>query len=284
MPATSPRQLTGLLRGLVQACHPLPTLAVTVFATAYALAVGLAPERVALLAAAVLAGQLSIGWLNDGLDAGADVVAGRADKPVARGEVSRRAVLVGAGVALVVGLVLGFSLGVGPGVAHALVLAGGWAYDLGLKSTPASGVPYLVAFGSLPAVASTALPGGGWPAAGVVAGSALLGLAAHFANTVGDAEADRLTGVRGLPQLAGPVASMRWTAVLVVLAALALLTAVERTGARGAVAYVVLAAGAGLAVVGGVGAVRRSRAAGAAAFRSTLAAVALVVAGFLLAA
>jgi len=67
-------------------------------------------------------------------------------------------------------------------------------------------------------------------------------------------------------------------------AALALLTAVEGTGVRGVVAYAVLATGAGLAVVGGVGAVRRSRAAGAAAFRSTLAAVALVVAGFLLAA
>src|SRR3954469_12137156 len=74
MPLTA--STPGLLRGLVLACHPLPTVAVTAFATAYAAAVGLSAGRVALVAVAVLLGQLSIGWCNDWVDAPRDV-AGR---------------------------------------------------------------------------------------------------------------------------------------------------------------------------------------------------------------
>ena len=42
--------------------------------------------------AAVLAGQLSVGWHNDWLDAERDSAAARPDKPVATGAVSRRTV------------------------------------------------------------------------------------------------------------------------------------------------------------------------------------------------
>ena len=55
-----------------------------------AAAADLDAPRIALVVAAVLAGQLSIGWLNDVLDAERDRTAGRADKPVAAGAVSRR--------------------------------------------------------------------------------------------------------------------------------------------------------------------------------------------------
>ena len=61
-----------VIRGLVLACHPLPTLAVTAFATGYAATVGLRGGRLLLLAAAVLTGQLVIGWGNDAVDAGRD--------------------------------------------------------------------------------------------------------------------------------------------------------------------------------------------------------------------
>ncbi|MHA6618356.1 hypothetical protein [Pseudonocardia sp. DLS-67] len=40
-----------------------------------------------LVAAAVLAGQVSIGWRGDALDAGRDAAAGRPDKPVDTGAV-----------------------------------------------------------------------------------------------------------------------------------------------------------------------------------------------------
>lgn len=301
-----------VVRGLVTACHPLPTAFVTGFVTAYGAVIGLSGWRLALLALAVLLGQLSIGWCNDAVDAARDIAAGRRDKPVAEGLVGRRTVAVAAGVALVACLAASFALGVRAGTVHAVVVAAGWAYDLGLKGTAFSGVPYVVAFGLLPAVATharaeqvlgrlpffggdlgewhdivsgdpvdrilTAGAGVGWPEYAVMAGTALLGLAAHFANTVGDTAADAATGVRGLPQRVGPQRSLVVTAVLVAAAAVVLvLGAPDRTP----LALAVLGAGAASAAAGVLlsGAERRGRL----AFRLTLVAVGLVVVGFLLA-
>src|SRR6185437_958950 len=178
----------GVARGLVVACHPLPTLAVTAFAAGWALAVGLAPARTALLALAVLLGQMSIGWGNDWVDAPRDRAVERRDKPVVQGLVSTR--LLGTSAVIAVGCcaVASLGLGVRPGLVHLLAMGSGWAYDLLLKPTPASPLPYAVAFGLLPAVATLAAAPPYWPAAGVVAGGALLGMAAHFANTVGDVD------------------------------------------------------------------------------------------------
>ena len=49
------------------------------------MSVGLPIVSVLLVAAAVLAGQLSVGWLNDYLDADRDRAVRRADKPVVTG-------------------------------------------------------------------------------------------------------------------------------------------------------------------------------------------------------
>jgi len=272
-----PGRPVAVARGLLVACHPLPTLAVTAFATAWSLAVGLAPVRAALVALAVLLGQLSIGWCNDAVDAPRDLAVGRRDKPVVQGLVSRRMLVPAAVGALACCTAASLALGVRPGVTHLVAVAAGWAYDLGLKSTAASPLPYAVAFGLLPAVATLAAPAPSWPLPGVMVGAALLGVAAHFANTVGDAADDAATDVRGLPQRLGPATSLRVSAVLVAVAALALLTAAGR--AREA-SIVLLVAGALVAGSGGVLAGRMAGR-GRTAFRLTLAAVALVVAGFL---
>ena len=81
------RQRGRLLRGLVLATHAGPTVAVTTVATLLAVAAGVTPGRTVLLAVAVLAGQASIGWSNDWLDAGRDRAVARADKPVVQGTV-----------------------------------------------------------------------------------------------------------------------------------------------------------------------------------------------------
>jgi 4-hydroxybenzoate polyprenyltransferase len=268
----------ALARGLVVACHPLPCLAVTAFAAGWASVVGLPADRVGLVALAVLLGQLSIGWCNDAVDAPRDLAAGRRDKPVPAGLVTARQVAFAAGAALLACVVASLALGVAPGIVHLVTVASGWAYDLVLKPTPASPLPYAVAFGLLPAVATLAATPPHWPPAGVVAGAALLGTGAHFANTVGDAENDAATGVRGLPQRIGPTASLRVSAVLVALAAVALLTANRDAGGW---ALALLGAGA---VLAGAGATLAGRMVGRGrvAFRLTLAAVALVIAGFLL--
>jgi 4-hydroxybenzoate polyprenyltransferase len=265
-------------RGLLAACHPLPSLAVTLFATAWAATWGLPPGRAALVGLAILTGQLVTGWTNDAVDAPRDTRAGRTDKPIAAGLVGRRPVVAAAVVSGLACVVASLALGPLPAVLHLVAVGAALAYNLGLKATPASPLPYALAFGLLPAIATTAGEPSRWPPAGVVAAAALLGLAAHFANTVGDTEADALTGVRGLPQLLGPRASLVVTAAGVGAGAVVLLAS---AGHAGPVAVVVLLAGAALALASaGLGLSGRGT---SAAFRLTLLAVAAVVAGFLLA-
>src|ERR1700685_1494841 len=92
-----------LVRALIIASHPIPSLAVTAMATlltAEAAPQGFGAGRVVLVALAVLAGQLSVGWAHDAIDADRDAVAERADKPAAIGLISVRALWLGAAVAV----------------------------------------------------------------------------------------------------------------------------------------------------------------------------------------
>lgn len=200
---------------LVRACHPSPTVAVTVLALLLGVASGLGPARVVLLGAAVLAGQLVIGWSNDLLDADRDAAVGRSDKPIAGGQLSRRAVRVALALALVGCVVASFALGWRSGLVHlVLVVGSGWAYNLGLKARLVSFVPYAVAFGALPAVVQLSvappLPPPGWM---VITGAAL-GVGAHLVNALPDLADDAATGVRGLPHRLGARGSRRLAALL----------------------------------------------------------------------
>ena len=191
------------VRALVGATHPGPAAAVTVVATLLAVAAGVPAGRTALVLLAVLAGQASIGWSNDWLDADRDRAVARPDKPVVQGAVRPAQLRWAALVALALAVVLSLLLGAVPGALLLLLVAGGWAYNAGLKRTWASWVGYVVGFGALPAGVVAAAPG--TPVAPwwlVVAGGAL-GAAAHLANVAPDLEDDLATGVRGLPHRLG---------------------------------------------------------------------------------
>jgi 4-hydroxybenzoate polyprenyltransferase len=155
------------------------------------------PGRLALLAGLLACNQYAAGALNDAVDAPADAAAGRA-KPIQTGAISRRAVAVlavAAGVAS-----LGFGLALGPAT-FALAVAGlacAWGYDLWLKGTAASALPFAVAVplvplfgygaaGRFPPVLWWAWPTG-----------ALLAVAVNLADSLPDVERDRATGVQGL--------------------------------------------------------------------------------------
>jgi 4-hydroxybenzoate polyprenyltransferase len=163
--------------------------------------------RAPLLAVAVLCGQVSVGWSNDAIDAPLDTQAGRVDKPIATGAISRRTVAWSAGVAAVIDVPLSLALGWRAGVAHLAAVALAWSYNLGVKRTIASPVPYAVAFALVPVVVAAMLPGAPAPRLALVLAGAACGIAAHFANTVGDVAEDAATGVRGLPQRVGPATS-----------------------------------------------------------------------------
>ena len=209
-------------RALVAATHAGPTVAVTTVATLLAVAADVPAGRAALVGAAVLAGQASIGWSNDWLDADRDRAVARADKPVVQGLVSpsllRRAALGAVTVAVVLSLLLGWV----PGLLLLALVASGWAYNAGLKRTAASPLPYITGFGLLPAGVVAAAPG--TPAAPwwLVAAGAALGAAAHLANVAPDVEDDLATGVRGLPHRLGPRVSAVACALLLGAASLAL--------------------------------------------------------------
>ncbi|MGH3275484.1 MAG: UbiA family prenyltransferase [Streptosporangiaceae bacterium] len=245
--------MASRVRALVAAGHPGPSLAIS--AMIVVLVVQAAPHGagpVALAVPAVVAGQFSIGWSNDFFDARRDAATGRTDKPVAAGAISRRAVAVAAGTALAVSLLLALAIGAVAGLVNVVMMAAGWAYNAGLKSTLASGLTYVAGFGLIPAFAASTLPGHPAPAPVVSAAAAVLGLGAHFANVIHDLDGDHAAGVRGLPQRvaagAGPIA-VRLTALVLLLTASALL-ALSAAGPHQRIALAGLAAAAVLAAAG----------------------------------
>ncbi|MFD9333395.1 UbiA family prenyltransferase [Streptomyces sp. NPDC060028] len=205
MPATAAEARTppSPVAGLLGACHPLPTAAVTLFAAALAAAVGRALPGAAVCVAAVAAGQLSVGWCNDRTDLRRDLATGRVDKPLVAGTVTPSAVTAAALGALLLCVPLSLAGGPLAGAVHLTGVAAAWAYNLRLKSTAASWLPYALAFGLLPAYVTLGLPGAPWPPPWLTAAAALLGAGAHFANVLPDIEDDLATGVAGLPQRLG---------------------------------------------------------------------------------
>lgn len=189
--------------GLVRACHPEPTLAVTVLVTVLAVASGRGAGGCVLVAGAVLSGQLSVGWCNDRVDLVRDLAAERRDKPLVAGGLGRRTVSVAAGCALGLCVPLSLASGLAAGAVHLAGVAAAWGYNLGLKRTAVSWLPYAVGFGALPAFVTLGLPGHPWPPAWSTAAGALLGVGAHFTNVLPDIDADLAAGVRGLPQRMG---------------------------------------------------------------------------------
>ncbi len=197
------RAVLARLSVLVRASHPVPCVAVTGLATALVAVAGKPAAQCLLAAAAVLAGQLSIGWSNDLLDAARDRAAGRTDKPLAAQPELRSLLRRALAGAVLLAVLLSLGLGWRAALLHAVTVAGGWAYNLGLKATPASALAYLVAFGALPAMATAVTPDPRLAPAWAVLAAGLVGVAAHFGNVLPDLPDDLAAGVLGLPQRLG---------------------------------------------------------------------------------
>lgn len=212
-----------LIRALALSCHPIPSVAVTAISAGLANLADLPLGRGALVTAAVFTGQLSIGWSNDYLDAERDRATLRADKPLATGAIRPRVAGIAAAVALTSTVALSVALGwPGGAMALATVLVA-WAYNLGLKATALSWLPYGVAFGLAPAIVTLSASTPRWPEAWALIACALLGVAAHLANVLPDLSADVATGVRGLPHRIGARATALTAAALLLTASAVIL-------------------------------------------------------------
>lgn len=199
--------MTSRVVALARSTHPGPGIAVTVVAVVLGVAVGLDLWRVVLLGVAVLSNQASVGLSNDWIDAQRDRDAGRRDKPVALGLVSAGAVRTAALVTVAIAIAAMVPLGWRATLAHALFIASAWCYNVGLKSTLISVLPYAVGFGILPLIVTLARSVPALAAPWTLGLGALLGIAAHFANVLPDLDDDRRTGVSGLPHRLGRTAS-----------------------------------------------------------------------------
>lgn len=255
------------MRALWRASHPEPVVAVTAATALLAASSGKGYRRAAVATAAVLAGQLFTGWTNDVLDADLDRRAGRVDKPVATGELPRAHALMGMTLTLPWSLLLSRGAGRRGPVVHGAGIALAAGYNLGLKGTPLSFVPYAAAFALLPAYALDEMPPPWAAAAG-----ALLGTAAHLAQVLPDIDADRREGVLGLPQRLGTRGSALGVAALLSAAALTLSVATRRRAP-----IVIAAAGALTAAAASAAGLRGSP---RLAFRLTMGAAGLLVAAY----
>jgi 4-hydroxybenzoate polyprenyltransferase len=211
--------MLAALKAWLIAAHAFPLAAVMALTTliAFASSDG-APDAtgLALLLVAMLGSQLAIGWSNDYLDRESDAMH-QPWKPVAQGLVEAAklppAIVAALSVSAVAGLVLGWD-------ATALLVVGtsaGLAYNLWLKRTPLSGLPFVVALGVLPPFVWAALDVYQDDFFGLYLVATPLAIAAHLANVLPDLESDRAQGRKTLAVWLGPAASVALLAVCMLI-------------------------------------------------------------------
>lgn len=228
--------------------HPFPSSLNAVVTGLIAVVAGGSPGRVAVLAAAMLFLQFSIGALNDWADAVVD--ADRPAKPIVAGVVGRRTAMAVAVATGATGLALAF--GAEPILAMIAVagLAAGFAYDLGLKGTAEAWLCFAAGFVLLPLFAwygaagavPTFLP---W----IVLLALPVGGVVSLANGLVDLEADAVVRRRTPAVLLGRHAALRGLFALHVAIVAGAASSLARSGAP-ALAWFGLALGAAVVAAG----------------------------------
>ena len=219
------RKQRGQTLSLVMCGHPVPAAALTVVITAAAAATGRTGLECALVAVTVLAGALTIGWLDDVVDRNRDKLTGHPGKPLALGWIDPGTVTFAFACVVLLLVPLSIANGTYAGLSFLAAVVSAWAYVLFLKKTWLSWLPFAVSFGLLPAFLSYGGLGGGMhgspPTVLMTVLAALLGMGIHFLHALPDLVADKQAGLRHLPlrvalKIGAPkllVLSVVWTAL-----------------------------------------------------------------------
>ncbi len=215
------------LGGLWALLHPGPSL-ITV--AAYVLCAFVAaggrpnPVRLAATALGLVCMQFAISALNDYCDREADRRNAKKRKPLVLGLVTPAEAL-GITAALTLAMFALFApYGWGAVILAGIFLALGFAYDLGIKATPISGVMHGLAFPTLPLLAWDVFARLRADLFWVFPIGMALGIGLHLADALPDAEADAAAGARGLTQALGRAAlPVCWGAFAVAALIVALL-------------------------------------------------------------
>ena len=187
--------------------HPLPSLLTVLAVGAFVLLAerGLPPIATLLYLLLIeTCRQFSISAFNDYYDRYVD--AGRPEKPVAAGEIPPRAAWTIGAVFAVSSLVLAAFYSLPLFALTAIGLGGGLLYDVGLKYTAFSWLPFSIAFPTLPLWAWVgAHPNGDIPPRllWVLPVGAVMVLVIHLADTIPDLASETSAGVRGLAHRLG---------------------------------------------------------------------------------
>ncbi len=199
------RSFGSRARGFFLLGHPLPVLFHLVAVTLFVLLAAwprLVWPVVLLVVGAHTAMQLAIAILNNYCDREMDA-AGKPEKPIPRGLVTPLEALI-AGCAMIA-LMLGLLLPLPPlaWLLSLVYLALGMAYNLGLKSTPLSGVVFALAMPLIPLYAFAGVgrsqPFLFW----LIPVGFLLGVCLNLANSLPDLEEDAASGARTLAVVLG---------------------------------------------------------------------------------
>jgi 4-hydroxybenzoate polyprenyltransferase len=217
---------------VLELLHPIPSLLTTLAAMGFAWIFGMGPRdrRFWSIAAIMLLVQFSISALNEWADADLDRRAHR-HRPIPLGLVSPGAALSVAVVCAVGAFLLCVLSNLGP---FALLLVGigtacGWAYDLWLKATPLSFVPFAIAFPLMPFWIGVLA---GRPLTSLVIlflGGSPLATAIHLADAIPDRDRDRGAGLRTLAVALGkPRAEMAAAGLLLIGALVSIVLLIRR--------------------------------------------------------
>ncbi|MGA0884070.1 MAG: UbiA family prenyltransferase [Candidatus Nanopelagicales bacterium] len=189
-------------KALLDASHLIPTLLVTSITFLISL-IHFSPLQSAQIAIAIFAGQLVVGWSNDLIDYPLDFEASRTNKPLVVNKITQSFLRKSIFIALVFAFVFSlFSpLGLIGTLVHFLGILSATLYNLKLKATAFSPLPYVFSFALLPL--AIYLAAGELPPAWLPIAFALFATAFHFLNVLKDLSWDLTQNVHGLPQQIG---------------------------------------------------------------------------------
>lgn len=205
MKITQKRRARDIVLGFYMLSHPAPVLLHVIAVTLFVLLAAW-PHPVwhiiALVIAAHAAMQISIAMINDYCDRRLDA-AGKPSKPIVRGLVTSTEALVGGLVMMGIMLLLLLPLNSQALGISLLYLVLAQSYNLGLKSTPLSGIVFALAMPLIPLYAfagvGRTLPLLLW----LLPVGLFLGVALNLASSIPDIEEDAATGARTLAVVLG---------------------------------------------------------------------------------
>ena len=221
MQITKKRTFNDIILGFFLLSHPIPVLfhiiAVTIF-TLLAAWPHFIWSVIVLVIAAHAAMQVSIAMLNDYCDRRFDAQS-KPEKPIPRGLILPREALIAGLLMIAIMFVLLIPLPLLALGISLCYLALGQSYNLGLKSTPLSGIVFALAMPLIPLYAFAGIghipPVIFW----FVPAGFLLGIALNLANSLPDLEQDAALGMKTLAVVLGVRRSFTACQALIVLCA-----------------------------------------------------------------